>query len=250
MIIDCFPFFNELDLLEIRLHSLAQYVDRFVLTESSLTHSGIPKPLYFQENKDRYKDFNVTHVVVTMKDGMTPLDRDIYQRECLMQGLDGVGDDDIVLLSDLDEIPNMESYKPGTEGVMRNQRYYYYLNLTSGSHSWHGTTAIRKKNITTLERVRAMKNKRNILSRRGGWHFCYLGGAEDVVRHMQSFSHWQLNTEEVVAKMRNNRMNLRDPYHGIWWSRPERLKIEMPSGPGWLLENKDRYRELFIGDSV
>ena len=63
MIYDCFPFFNELDILEIRLNSLAPYVDRFVLSEMDVTHSGRPKPFYFSENKDRFKDFPIIHIL-------------------------------------------------------------------------------------------------------------------------------------------------------------------------------------------
>ena len=89
MIIDCFPFFNELDLLEIRLNVLNDVVDKFVLVEASKTQSLIDKPFYFEENKDRYSKFldKIIHVKITdypKKDGWA---MENYQRNCIVKGL-------------------------------------------------------------------------------------------------------------------------------------------------------------------
>ena len=125
MIVDCFPFFNETDLLEIRLNALAPYVGRFVLCEMPITHSGKPKPLYFDANKERFKNFPITHISVEdnpkyvlkpgrygkrINDSHTAWRREHYQRECLMQGLEDLAPDDMILISDMDEIPNLENF--------------------------------------------------------------------------------------------------------------------------------------------
>ncbi|MFH1563854.1 MAG: N-acetylglucosaminyltransferase, partial [Nitrospirota bacterium] len=110
MIIDCFMFFNELDLLEIRLHSLASYVDRFVLVESPITHSGNPKPLFFEENKDKFKDFNITHLIyLPAERGIWG--REIRQRAYLLNGIADADPEDMILISDVDEIPDLTQYK-------------------------------------------------------------------------------------------------------------------------------------------
>ena len=96
--IDCFPFFNELDLLEVRLNSLAPYVKKFVLCEMSVTHSGKPKPLYFQESKDRFKDFNITHLIAPPYYG-DPWSTEHYQREYLMNGLHDIDNEEIFFSS-------------------------------------------------------------------------------------------------------------------------------------------------------
>src|SRR5205823_1107096 len=108
MIYDCFLFFNEVELLEIRLHDLSAVVDRFVLVESPVTFSNKPKPLYYADNRDRFKAFEdrIIHVVVDDNPPAdSPFDRENHQRNCIARGLAACHPDDVVLISDLDEIP-------------------------------------------------------------------------------------------------------------------------------------------------
>jgi hypothetical protein len=108
MIYDCFTFFNELELLELRLHELAGVVDRFVLVEAAQTHTNKPKPLHYQENRARFSAFHdkIIHIVVDdlpqSSDAWVP---ENFQRNCIARGLTGCRPDDFVLVSDLDEIP-------------------------------------------------------------------------------------------------------------------------------------------------
>ncbi|MBY0430568.1 MAG: N-acetylglucosaminyltransferase, partial [Rhodospirillales bacterium] len=107
-VFDCFSFFNEFDVLEIRLHELQGVVDRFVLVEADRTHAGQPKPLYFHENRQRFAAFldRIEHVVVRdMPEGDDPWRRERFQRDCITRGLGGAGPDDLVMVSDVDEIP-------------------------------------------------------------------------------------------------------------------------------------------------
>src|SRR5947208_2297917 len=112
MIYDCFTFFNELDLLEIRLNVLTEIVDRFVLVEAHQTHQGEHKPLYFAENRARFHRYNdkIIHVVVDgfPPDAVSPWDRENHQRNCIARGLAGARLGDTVLISDADEIPRPE----------------------------------------------------------------------------------------------------------------------------------------------
>jgi beta-1,4-mannosyl-glycoprotein beta-1,4-N-acetylglucosaminyltransferase len=108
MIYDCFTFFNELELLELRLHELADVVDKFVLVEATRTHTNKPKPLHYQENRSRFGAFQnrIIHVVVddlpAAKNAWVP---ERFQRRGIGRGLAGCRPDDFVLVSDIDEIP-------------------------------------------------------------------------------------------------------------------------------------------------
>ena len=108
MIYDCFPFFNELELLELRRHELADVVDKFVLVEATRTHTNQEKPLYFQENRARFAAFNdkIVHVIVRdLPQVSDPWIPDRFQRNCIARGLVNCRPDDWVLISDADEIP-------------------------------------------------------------------------------------------------------------------------------------------------
>ena len=142
MTIDCFTFFNELDLLEIRLHSLAPYVDRFVLVESPITHSGKPKPLFFEENKERFKGFNITHIISPPMEGGS-WDIEINQRGHILDGIKDADPEDVILISDVDEIPDLRQYD-GREGIFILDLFYYYFNCFTGEY-YQGHDCLEKE---------------------------------------------------------------------------------------------------------
>lgn len=131
-IYDCFQFFNELDLLEIRLNVLNDHVDYFVLTESTVTFSGLNKPLYYQENKDRFEKFNdkIIHVVVEDTPDGNPFERDVFQKNAIIRGLQDCEDDNIILTSDLDEIPDPEIVDPGSLTFVRMIKFIILLKIS------------------------------------------------------------------------------------------------------------------------
>ena len=132
MIYDCFIFFNELELLELRLHELAGVVDKFVLVEATQTHSNKPKPLYYQQNRARFSAFQhqIIHVVVEdlpqSPDAWIP---ENFQRNCIGRGLTSCRPDDFVLVSDLDEIPRASVVEKMSREIL------YHENLVA--HSVH-----------------------------------------------------------------------------------------------------------------
>jgi len=107
MIYDCFTFFNELELLEVRLHELAGVVDKFVLVEATKTHSNKAKPLYYQENRARFSAFHdkIIHLVVELPESKNPWVPENFQRNAIARGLVGCQPRDIIMVSDADEIP-------------------------------------------------------------------------------------------------------------------------------------------------
>jgi beta-1,4-mannosyl-glycoprotein beta-1,4-N-acetylglucosaminyltransferase len=239
-------FFNELDLLEIRLHSLAPYVDKFVLVESPLTHAGNPKPLFFEKNKDRFKDFNITHLIYSPIKG-DAWGREISQRAYLMNGILDADPEDIILVSDADEIPDLKQYD-GREGIFVHDLYYYYFNCFTGDDI-KGTIAIKRKNIHKLnldtEHLRHYRKKTKTTVG-GGWHFSALGTSEQIKYKIESCAHQEFNTEKYKNEIDKNRKNLINPYF------PERKKfyIQMPSGPEWLLQNKEKYPDLWFNKDI
>lgn len=253
--IDCFLFFNDLDMLEIRLNSLAPYIERFVLCESTVAFNGQPKPLYFQENKERFKDFNITHLIAddgqlfgVKKDADGIFSRAHYQREFLMNGIKDVGHEEMILISDMDEIPNLENYNQ-SEGTFLQKLYCYYCNAYTGNSRWIGGIAIKRKNLNRpIHQLMYEKKKRGFpLIENGGWHFTSTGSEESFLYKLDCSCHCYLNDESYKIQALENRKNLVDPYHNIWTGRirPKKFKIEIPSGPQWLLDNKDRYPYLW-----
>ena len=112
MVVDCFPFFNELDILRLRLHVMAPFVDRFVIEESAETFSGEPRDLLFQRHRELFAEYEdrIVYIPVTeRKEGGTTHERDYFQKNHLAQGLEDLHEDDIVIFGDLDEIPDPET---------------------------------------------------------------------------------------------------------------------------------------------
>ena len=112
-IYDCFTFYNEFEILEIRLHELASIVDYFILVEATKTHSGVCKPLFFSENRDRYKCFSDRIIHVVVDDMPIPDDGnrwllENHQRRCIARGLMHCRPNDLILISDVDEMPSID----------------------------------------------------------------------------------------------------------------------------------------------
>ena len=133
MIYDCFQFFNELDILKIRLEVMNPIVDKFVISEATETFSGLKKPLYYEENKELFSEFQdkIIHVVVEdTPEGDTHY-RDTFQKNAVTRGLKDCRDDDIVIFSDLDEIPNPEKIKEILQNL-QNDKIYHWNGQWSG----------------------------------------------------------------------------------------------------------------------
>lgn len=218
---DTFLFFNELDLLEIRLHVLDGVVDRFVLVEATRDHAGRAKPLHFAESRDRFAPFldRIVHVVVDdMPPGPDRWRRENHQRRAILRGLGGCGPRDRVLVSDVDEIPRPEALEAelGRSGLsVFMQRYHaYFLNFSAGDDArWPGTALVRRDQLGDPQRVRRYRSREPSWLLRhlppylarvpdGGWHFTYLGGVDSIILKMESFAHGELDTAERKSSAR------------------------------------------------
>lgn len=223
-IYDCFTFFNEIDILKIRIEELKDVVDKFVLVEANKTHSGKEKPLYFQELKnefDVYKEQIVSYTVEDMPeiDHTLPIEQqrwpgENHQRNCIYKALQQLqcNDNDIILISDVDEIPRPDKISEAVKLILDNNHDYvvfvqdlYYFNFKNlVSNWWCGTVACKYKQLKqfTANQIRLSDQPGTRCSYinttrqfiypyllKGGWHFSYFGGSESVRYKIQSFAH-------------------------------------------------------------
>ena len=248
--VDCFLFFNELDLLEIRLNALSSYMDYFVLAECPVTLSGKPKPMYFHENMARFDKFNIKYM--RLNDGLSKHRMDVrYKREryywetLIEKTLQDMDDEDSLFQSALDEIPDMESYN-GNSGVFYHKMYYYYVNVYSYHNNWRGTNVSKKKDIKNP--YRWFLDRKNYKKVGNGWHFTYCGDEKSLEEKLEAYAHDEMSLPESQKQFFINRKNLQSPVYKIWGDKKDRSKkfiVQDPSGPKYLLDNRIKYRDLF-----
>ena len=283
MIYDCFSFFNELDILEIRLNTLAPIVDRFVLVESVWTHTGKPKPLYFADNKNRFKPFldKIIHIVVNDNDlppipsGVTEREiawiRENVQRNAIVKGLTDAKPDDILMISDLDEIPNPEkvlevSKSPKGITNINLKNYAFFLNnLNVAAPIWTGgpqlltyRTFLDHKTyarfayseyaprcanpIPSATVIRFARKDRTI--RNAGWHYSSMGGIKSLKTKLQAFAHTEfaagLPSDEDLEKRLRNGQGLFN-FGDFFMAEP--LEIALPP---FIRNNQKRFSKMIL----
>lgn len=213
MIYDCFPFFNELEILDIRFNTLYDVVDKFVIAESNVTFSGKSKPLYFKDNEKRYRAFQDKIIYVLIND--MPIgeglhwEREICQKDgCVKKGVIEANPEDWLIISDVDEIPRPEIIK----SVIKNEispvslnmkMYYYFINLISTS-KWDYAKMIRKSDFDKLNcGFFHFRNwiTTNIIMNNAGWHFTYQGTLDDMIYKIEALATQQINTDEIKNKI-------------------------------------------------
>lgn len=235
MVYDCFQFFNELDILKIRLNVLAPVVDRFVISEATETFSGIKKPLYYEENKELFAAFQdrIIHVVVDDTPQGDTHYRDTFQKNAVTRGLKDCTDDDIVIFSDLDEIPNPDKIREILQDFQADRIYHFaqrlfycYLNMEEVSGSllsyagefegvaqkkWIGTKMLsyrllREQNLLLGELRFPERKEIGIRVDDGGWHFGYMGGngeknvAKRIGDKVKAAAHQEYNTSRYLKE--------------------------------------------------
>lgn len=245
-IYDAFLFFNELDLLDIRINLLNDVVDKFVIVESTVTFSGKQKRLFFDENKDKFSQFRdkIIHVIVDD----TPEDfynlpfisnisskkdefknkilkylnessgwgrnekqwgREIYQRESILNGLINCDDDDMIIISDVDEIPNPDeilNVRKNPNGVFEFKQNMFYYNInTLKENDWSGpkisSWSILKDN--SLNILRQNKLTTTVI-KNGGWHLSFMGGESRIKDKIEAYAHQEFNNDFIKNNILNN----------------------------------------------
>ena len=197
-IYDCFSYLDEDLLLDLRLNILNDYVDYFVIVEGNKTWQNNPKKFKFKiDNFKKFKDKIIYIPVSDLPDGQNPYLRENYQRNSILRGLKNSSDDDFIIISDLDEIPNPEQLinfkKELRYAVFKQMHFYYKLNLQSQKNPyWYGSRICVKKYLKSPQWLRELKFKKrpfwrfdkfrlNNIIDNGGWHFCNLKSPKDLL---------------------------------------------------------------------
>lgn len=255
MIYDCFNFFNEFELLDIRLNELDSVVDKFILVESTVTFTNKKKPLYFKENKKRYKKFlhKIIHVVIDDSPNVTnPWIIEAHQLGNVTRGLPkSIKPNDIVLVSCVDEIPKLETIlkyknKPGKHKVFMQEMSYYFVNFVSKNRGlWPGTLMFKYKDLKFFPSVyvaRFMPPDLEIPD--GGWHMSYMGGVKKIQQKLASFSHQEYNNDNYNTPERLKKAMLKgnDPFGFGWKFNP----VPISSLPNYIQGNQDKFKEIIL----
>jgi len=291
-IYDCFMYYNEDVILDLRLNSLNKFVDFFVIVESRFNHKGEEKKLNFDINKFiKFKDkikylildelpSNIDSIKINDSDGeksqkyiLNGYKRDHFQRNYITNGINEASSDDIILISDIDEIPelknlNFKSIK--NKLILFNQiMCYYKFNLYQKNYDWVGTRACKKKNLLSPQWLRDIKPKPYpfwrldvlfstnkymdiFFVKNGGWHFSYLNTPELINQKLHSYTHhreYELSSLKDVdienrIKNRESIYNLNLDQKKNQFSQGTKLELlDDEHLPKYILENYQKFEK-------
>ncbi len=292
-IFDCVTFFDEKMMLNLRFNVLNKYVDKFVVVEQLYTHSGAPKKKNF--NIDDFKDFKekIIYILIDKEpEGLYEIDpqnseheglkrinslkRIEIQYNSLAKGIKDADPDDLIMVSDCDEIPNLDNLKP--EKIKNNiilfkqKIFYYKFNLLHENMDWFGTKACRKKKLITFDWLKYIKNKKYPFWRldaffsknkyinleiihNGGWHFTNIKTNKDIYYKLMNYGeHNEFEKSGLDEKKIQDLINKKKLYfnhnidkkeQGKYSAEIELKKIEKSSLPNFLYENKETYKDWF-----
>lgn len=217
-IYDAIIFNNELELLQLRLSFLYNSVDFFVIVESARTMSGLKKPLYFADNKHLFQSYldKIIYVEAPVKD-LPTWEYEFFQRNEIKRGLLQCNDDDLIIISDVDEIINLPALLPELKALdhpalIKTFMYYYWLNLKTNA-DWYYVFSGRWRDIKTIDigdRYESLHKKFPRLQTAHhitGWHFSYLFGT-NIAKYQNkivSFSHQGYNNKYFLNARRIKR---------------------------------------------
>ena len=296
-IYDCFLFNNELDLLELRLNILNQYVDYFVIVESNITFQGNEKEFIFENNKSRFSKFknkiihfkvqsyeidfanppyiedpkNIDELVLNkiykFIDECPHFDKktqfwwgnDFFQRECIWRALAEAkpAADDMILISDVDEIPNPKTVKrlnrqlfPDSLFLFRQHEFCYYLNYYHNP-DWVGTCCFLygSFNNVSLNAIRFSTKRDEGLSPQiicdGGWHFTSIGNVEAIKNKIRSWGHREFNTAATLSSVEYNVKYGYDIFRRRGFGMLEYIPLTSSLLPAYLTKNALKFEKLF-----
>ena len=250
-IFDCFMYFDEEIVLDLRLNTLNEYVDYFIIVESSFTHKGDKRKLKFNHNKfSKFKDKIIYLIYDKEPEGIeiikenesedeksrkyifNAIYRENGQRNFISEGLGQADDDDFILISDVDEIPNLKEANLKNlkdKLIFFNQEMFYYkFNLKLPNNNWTGTRSCKKKYLQSPQWLRNIKVRNFPFYRldtffskirysnikfidNGGWHFTNLKSAEQIRHKLKSYLHHRefeinpLSIEEIENLIKNKK---------------------------------------------
>ena len=285
-------YFDEDLLLDLRLNSLNKYVKKFVITEATFTHNGSQKKLNFDINKFRKFKDKISYIIVDKQPNnilqlsdndtkdkrgekliLNGMARDYFQRENLIKGISEASNEDLILISDLDEIPDLNQLdfqKVRNNIVIFEQKMFYYkLNLFYEDYIWQGSKAVKYKNFISPQWLRNIKGKKypkwrldtffskkkysNLLFiKNGGWHFTCLKTPEQLEKKLLNFAHHYEYEEsglklDDIKKLITEKRVMYDhtiDQKGYKWSGKSILKnLDISHLPEYIKSNAEKYSE-------
>ena len=287
-IIDCTTFYSEHLMMDIRFNVLNEYVDKFIVCESTISHSGKKKKLNFDiNNYPKFKN-KISYIVIDKepeniigdKNGLAEpyekrsdsLKRINLSYDYMINAISDASDEDLIILSDNDEIPNLKSEqfkKSNKEIIIFKQLFFYYkFNLLYDLVPWYGSKAVKKKKLLSMSWLKNLKNKKypfwrldTLFSKSryinleiindGGWHFTNLMTAEKLYEKLTNFGHHDefelsgMTTKDLQKKIDNkevffNHFVDKKKYNERWNFDYKLKKIEDKDLPEYLQLNKTR----------
>lgn len=291
-IYDGFMFYDEEMVLDLRLNCLNAYVDKFIIVESSYTHSGEKRKLLFDVNKFKKFKEKIIYIVldeqptnlseveksdvffqINSKYILNALKRENLQRNAISRGLKNAEPDDVVIVSDVDEIPNLEklNFKEIKNKILlfKQKFYYYKFNLKLEAFNWYGTKACIKKNLISPQWLRNIKDKKysfwrldTIFSKKkynniefienGGWHFSNMKSPQDIEKKMKTYLHHReydvnpLGIENIKKAIENKKSvyNLKTDSQNTKIDGTQSLIVSnVDELPLFIKDNKDKYKD-------
>ena len=218
-IYDCFQYFNEDHILDLRFNLLNEKVDYFIISESTKTHQGKDKKLNFNINNFSKFKHKIKYIVADYQKkinfenhtgGESVIEQ--HQRNSLSEGLINANDSDLIILSDSDEIPDLtklNQIKENTKFTAFSQMMFMYkLNIQNLNESnWIGSKMSLKKNFPNPQKLRNLKfkeypfwrfDKTRLQIIKGGWHFSFLQKPSEIAKKIKSYSHGEFNKEQIT----------------------------------------------------
>ena len=290
-IFDCTTFFNEKMIMDLRFNVLNNHVSKFIVVESTFSHSGEKKPLNFKIND--YPEFKkkIEYIVIDKEpEGIIRNDEisknPYYKRlnsikrieqsyEYMFKGIEDAVADDLILLSDNDEIPNLDYLQidevEKSDFVIFKQMFFYYkFNLYYDRIPWFGTKGCKKKKLLDFSSLRNLKNKKYPFWRldayfskikqvnlkiieNGGWHFTNIKTPEELFKKLSNFGHHDefelanLDIDKIKQKIKNKEVfydHLADKDSSNKWNDNYKLKkINLNFLPKYLAQNTEKFKE-------
>ena len=267
-IYDCITFFHSNLLFELRFNTLKNFVNYFVICESTRTHMGYKKKLNFNLKKwKNYKNKIIYIKVEDMPNFVSKGKKDYkllkFQMEKIFQGIKGASDNDIIIFSDEDEIPNPTQikkfiYNKYKFGIFLQNMYNYKLNIFNpfeGNGNWPGSRICKRKNLKSFFKLRLLKIKdasipfwkfykeRSIqLIENGGWHFTYLMSPKMISNKIKNSAHSEFNLKDFydIKNIKKRIKNLQDLFNRNHFYRKVSLD---KSFPDYILNNKEKFQK-------
>ena len=289
-IYDCTTFYSEHMMLDARFHILDKHVEKFIVTEATYSHSGKKKELNFNiDNFPKFKD-KIIYLVIDKEPNnlieeanvtdsikrLNSIKRIELSYDYMQNAIENIAEDDLVILSDNDEIPNLNSkqFQSCTRNVILFKQlfFYYKFNLHYDLMPWFGSKACKKKSLKSfswLNNLKAKKypfwridtyfskNKLNNLEiiEDGGWHFTNLKSPEDLFEKFKNFGHHdEFENSSISVEMLKNYIDqgivfynhfLDQKNPNKWKNNYSLKKIDDDLLPKYLIENKLKYKEWF-----